>query len=110
MKKYRLHLRYIYTFYSFDEVLMEDVFNEYQPVPDSPERFTLQHQEEGSFLISELKEDFIGKYVVLTLPNKENLIIHENEDCELEYDEFSDGLGENNHNVYEGSLILEAEE
>ena len=108
MQKYRLHLRYIYTFYSFDEILAEDVFDEYREVGDAPLRFTLTHQEDASFIISGVKEDYLGKYAVLTYPNKDNVIVREGEECELEYDEFFDAMGDNNHNVYEGTVALEA--
>ena len=49
----------------------------------------------------------MGKYAVLTYPNKDNVIVREGEECELEYDEFFDAMGDNNHNVYEGTLTIE---
>lgn len=110
MKKYRLHLRYVYTFYSFDEILLEDVFDEYVELGDEPLRFTLMHQEDASFIISEAKVDFKGVYALLTFPNKDNIIVRMGEESELEYDEFFDAMGDNNHNVYEGTLTIEEAE
>ena len=109
MKTYKLHLRYLYTFYSFDEILDDAPIDEKVDILPSPTRFTLHLQEDSSFIVSEVKEDFGGKYVILTFPNKDNLIVRENDEVELAYDEFFDSMGDNNHNVYEGTaeLILE---
>ena len=109
MKKYKLHLRYLYTFYRFDEILDDAPIDEMIEVTDSPKRFTLHLQEDSSFILSEVKSDFSGKYVILTFPNKDNLIVRENDEVELAYDEFFDSMGDNDHNVYEGTaeLILE---
>ena len=107
MKEYRLHLRYIYTFYSFDEILNEEVFDEYVKIGDKPCRFTLHQQEESSFILSELMEDYKGKYATLTFPDKKTVIVHQSEEIELEYDESFDAMGEINHNVYLGTLAIE---
>ena len=101
--EYKLHFRYVYTFYSFDEILDTDVFDEKIPVGG---RFPLYQQEDGTFTASDVREDSIGKYVILTFPNKDNLVIHENEEIELCYDEFFDSMGDSNHNVYEGTVTL----
>lgn len=106
MKKYRLQLKYIYTFYNSGEIALEDVFDENEEILDTPHRFTLHDQEDGSFIVSELLEDFKGSYVTLTFPNKDVVIIHENESAELEYDEYFSSFGDDNHNVYVGSLTL----
>ena len=104
---FKLHLRYIYTFYSFNEILGEDVFDEYIDLDPAPKRFTLHDQEEGNFIISQIMEDHIGKYAVLTFPGKESIIIHVGEEVELAYDESYDTMGDDNHNVYEGTVSLE---
>jgi hypothetical protein len=108
--KYKLKIRYVYTFYSFDEILDCDVKDEETDVSDSPRRFTLHLQEDSSFVLSELKEDFRGKYVIVTYPNKDNILVYENDETELAYDEFFDAMGDNNHNVYEGTFSLLKEE
>ena len=102
---YSLHLRYVYTFYSFNEELDGGAFDEKIEI-DNEKRITLYQQEDSSFVLSELKEDFAGKYVILTYPNKDNCIIHEGESVELAYDEYFDSMGDDNHNVYEGVLTL----
>ena len=106
MKKYKLHLRYLYTFYSFDEILDDEAIDEKHDIADSPIRITLHLQEDSSFIVSTVKEDHLGKYVILTYPNKDNLIVRENDEVELVYDEFFDAMGDNNHNVYEGTATL----
>ena len=104
---FKLHIRYVYTFYSFNEILGEDVFDEYVELDCAPKRFTLHDQEEGSFIISQIMEDYVGKYAVLTFPGKESLIIHAGDEVELAYDEHYDSMGDDNHNVYEGTVSLE---
>lgn len=104
--KYKLHLRYVYTFYNFGEILDDGVFDEHVEIEDKPKRFTLHDQEDGSFVVSEVKEDFIGRYVVLTFPNKDNLLIRENQETELAYDEYYSAMGDDNHNVYEGAMTI----
>ena len=108
MKSYKLHLRYIYTFYSFNEVLSEDIFDEFVEVPSTPARFKLHDQEDGSFIISELRTNHLGNYVVVTFPGKDTLIVREGEDAELRYDEYYDAMGDDNHNVYVGAFTLTA--
>ena len=106
MKNFKLHLRYIYSFYSFNELLLEDVYEEFIDIPDKPIRFKLHDQEDGSFILSELKEDYRGKYVIITFPGKDNIIVHEGENTELVYDEYYDAMGDDNHNVYVGAITI----
>lgn len=106
MNKYKLNLKYVYTFYNNGEIEIEDVFDENEEILNTPHRFTLHDQEDGSFILSELLSDFKGNYVTLTYPNKDILLIHENESVELEYDEYFSSFGDDNHNVYVGSLTL----
>lgn len=106
MNKYKLNLKYVYTFYNNGEIEIEDVFDENEEILNTPHRFTLHDQEDGSFILSELLSDFKGNYVTLTYPNKDILLIHENEAVELEYDEYFSSFGDDNHNVYVGSLTL----
>ena len=87
--------------------MLEDVFEDTVEVGEEPIWFTLRHQEESSFILSELRENSLGKFVVVTYPDKENLVIRLGDDCELEYDEYYDDMGDANHNVYEGTLTLE---
>ena len=110
MKNYKLHLRYVYTFYNFGELLDVDAFDEKQDILDTPHRFTLHQQEDATFTVSELKEDYMGKYVILTFPSKDNLVVHEGDEVELAYDEYYSAMGDDNHNVYEGTVTLVAEE
>ena len=109
MKKYYLHLKYIYTFYNSGEVTLEDVFDEKEEILDTPHRFLLHDQEDGSFILSEVKNNHLGNYVTLTYPNRDVLMIYENKSCELEYDEYYSAFGDDNHNVYVGSLSLIAD-
>ena len=102
---YQLQLSYAYTFYNFGTLLDADVRYETVDVGDGC-RFKLYQQEDSSFLLSELREDSKGKFVVLIHPNKDSVVIYENEVEELVYDEYFDSMGDDNHNVYEGALIL----
>ena len=104
---YALHLRYVYTFYNNNEICLEDLFDELWEVDPLPKRCTLHDQEDGSFVLSDVKKDFVGNYVVLTFPNKDNVIIHEGETVELAYDEYYSEMGDDNHNVYVGTLTLD---
>lgn len=104
--KFRLHLRYVYTFYNFGEILQDDVFDEHVDIEDKPKRFTLHDQEDGSFILSEVREDYIGKHVVMTFPNKDTVLIREGKETELAYDEYYSVMGDDNHNVYVGSVTL----
>lgn len=104
--KYKLLLKYVYTFYNSGEITYEDVFDEAVDVAPNEIRFKLHDQEDGSFVLSEVLEDFIGKYVVVTFPNKDVVIIHEGESCELAYDEYYSAMGDDNHNVYVGTFSL----
>ena len=102
---YELQLSYVYTFYNFGEILDSDV--RYQTVKvDGDCRFKLYQQEDSSFVLSRLGENSKGKFVVLTHPNKDSVVIYEDEVSELVYDEYFDSMGDDNHNVYEGALIL----
>ncbi|MBQ7332780.1 MAG: hypothetical protein IJW38_00345 [Clostridia bacterium] len=106
---YKLKIRYVYSFYNFDELLDCDVKEDDVTVEPFAKRFTLYLQEDSTFIVSEVKEDFKGKYVIVSYPNKDNVIVYENDETELAYDEFFDAMGGNNHNVYEGTFALEAE-
>ena len=102
---YKLHLKYVYTFYSFNEELAGDVIEQTVDI-DTEKRFLLHQQEDSSFILSELRENHLGKYVILTYPNKDNLVIQEGQCQELVYDEYFDSMGDDNHNVYEGVITL----
>jgi len=102
---YELQLSYAYTFYNFGEVLDSDVRYETVSVGE-PQRFKLYQQEDSTFILSELRENSVGKFVVLTHPNKDNVVIYEGGVAELVYDEYFDSMGDDNHNVYEGALTL----
>ena len=107
MNKFELNLRYVYAFYSFNELLDCKPIEQRLEILNTPKRFTLHLQEDASFIVSELKRDFRGHFVILTFPNKDNLIVHESEVSELAYDEYFDAMGDDNHNVYEGTITLE---
>ena len=101
---YKLTIRYVYSFYNSDELIECDVKDD-EVLLDAPgKRFTLYTQEHSSFAVGEIKEDFKGKYVVVSYPNKENVVVHENDETELVYDELFEAMGESNHNVYEGII------
>ena len=102
----QLKLRYVYDFYNNGELTFSDVFDDAVDVLDEPRRFTLHDQEDATFVLSALCHDHIGKYVTLTFPNKDNLVIHEGECQELAYDEYYSAMGDDNHNVYEGTITL----
>lgn len=101
----KLYFKYVYTFYSFNEEMASDIFEQAVEI-NTGCRFTLHDQEDGSFVVSELKKDHIGYYVILTFPGKDNLVIHEGEVAELAYDEYYSAMGDDNHNVYEGTITL----
>lgn len=105
---FKLHLRYVYTFYSFGELLGCETKDETVEIEDG-KRFTLYQQEDGSFMLSSVKSDFKGNYVVLTHPNKDKVVVYEGDNAELVYDEYFDSMGDDNHNVYEGFITLEKE-
>ncbi|MBQ8380839.1 MAG: hypothetical protein IJY18_02995 [Clostridia bacterium] len=104
---FNLVLRYVYCFYSEGELLITDAFTDRQEIENEPKRFLLHDQEDSTFIVSEVRRDFRGNYVVLTFPNKDNLIVAENDTVELAYDEYYSAMGDNNHNVYEGTITLE---
>lgn len=102
----KFHFRYVYNYFHFDEILAEDVCDEVHDAVYGA-RFTLENQEDGSFLVGGTGRDSIGEYAILTFPNKDNLLLHRGEEVELAYDEFTDTMGDNCHNVYEGTVALE---
>ena len=104
---YALRLRLIYSFYRFGEELLSEVREEEVIPADSPLRFTLEGQEDGSFILSEVKSGAFGNYVVLTHPNKDTQVIAEGVTEELSYDEYYSVMGDDNHNVWEGAITLE---
>ena len=106
MKNYKLILKYVYTFYNFGEIISEDIFDEEFDVKPTPARFILHDQEDGSFILSEILEDKIGRFVIVTFPNKDVIVVRENEVTELVYDEYYSAMGDDNHNVYIGTLSL----
>lgn len=106
--KYYLHFRYVYSFYSDGELMLEDVLEERHEA-SAGARFTLHDQEDGSFLISDAGSDMQGELVVLTFPNKDNLIVYLNRSEEFNYDEYYSVMGDDNHNVYIGTVTLEKE-
>ena len=100
-----LKLKYIYTFYSFGEIMADDVVEQSVAVGEGC-RFALKYQEGGSFSVSEVREDFMGRFVVLTYPSKESVIVHEGQTVELSFDECCGEMGDDDHNVYEGTATL----
>ena len=104
--KYKLLFKYVYTFYNSGEATYENIFDEEIEVPASPIRFKLHDQEDGSFILSEMKEDSKGKLVIVTFPNKDVIIVRLGESTELAYDEYYSVMGDDNHNVYVGTLTL----
>ena len=100
-----LNIKYIYSYYCFDELLDTDVKEDTVEIGEE-KRFTLHIQEDSSFIVSGLKEDHIGKFVIVTYPNKDNVLVYANDETELLYDEFFESMGNNNHNVYEGVFSL----
>lgn len=105
MKTY-IHFRYVYSFYSDGELMLEDIIDERIEVAVGG-RFTIHDQEDGSFLVSEIKETADGRMAVLTFPNKDNVCLYEGRAEELSYDEYYTVMGDDNHNVYVGSMTLE---
>ena len=104
--KYKLLLKYVYTFYNSGEVTYDDVFDEEIEVESSPIRFKLHDQEDGSFILSEVHTDSCGKFVIVTFPGKDVIVVREGESTELVYDEYDSAMGDDNHNVYVGTLTL----
>ena len=97
----KLHFRYVYTFYRFGEEELSDIGEEIFPI-ESGTRFTLAHQEDGTFQALSLTEES----VILVFPNKDQIVLHAGEEYELAYDEFCEMLGDPCHNVYEGTVLL----
>ena len=71
-----IHFRYVYSFYSDGELTLEDVFDERFEITEGC-RFTIHDQEDGSFLISEIKDTAEGRMAVLTFPNKDNMCLYQ---------------------------------
>jgi len=103
---YYLNFKYVYSFYSDGELMLEDVIEERFPITVGC-RFTLHDQEDGSFLISDITADSLGELAILTFPNKDNLCLHLGASEELTYDEYYSAMGDDNHNVYLGTVTLE---
>lgn len=97
----KLHFRYVYTFYRFGEEELSDIGEETFDVQNGT-RFTLTHQEDGSFQTLGVDES----KCILVFPNKDQLVLHLGEEVELAYDEFCDMCGDPCHNVYEGTILL----
>ena len=105
---YKLHFRYVYTYYRFDEIVDDAAIDESFEISTGT-RFKLHQQEDSAFHVSGIGSDRIGKYAILTFPGKDSLVVHEGEECELAYDEFFEVMGEGCHNVYEGTVTLVCE-
>ena len=103
--RYKLNFKYVYSFYNNGEESFSDVFEQTEEITEGY-RFLLHDQEDGSFLVSEISKDHIGELAVLTFPNKDNIIIRPDVSTELVYDEYYSAMGDNNHNVYEGTVRL----
>ena len=71
----KFHFRYVYTYFHFDDILNEGAYDETFDAA-AGNRFTLTHQEDGSFLVGGVGHDAGGEYAILTFPNKDNLLIH----------------------------------
>lgn len=100
---YTLHFHYVYTFYRFGEEEFSEAVSEEFSLK-STDRFTLRHQTDGCFLITAKNE----KSIILTFPNKDNLVLTAGEEYELAYDEFCEECGDPCHNVCEGTVSLTA--
>ena len=98
---YTLHFHYVYTFYRFGEEEFSEAVSEEISLK-SGDRFTLRHQADGSFILSEKNESS----AILTFPNKDNLLLCVGEEYELAYDEFVEECGDPCHNVCEGTVTL----
>ncbi len=98
---YTLHFHYVYTFYRFGEEEFSDAISEEFCLKDG-DRFTLRHQTDGSFMLKAKNTES----VILTFPNKDNLVLRVGEEHELAYDEFSEECGDPCHNVCEGTVSL----
>ena len=99
----RIKFRYVYEFYSFGTLMLDDIIEEEFEVEPGT-RFKLHQQEDGSFLISSIGENGC----VLTFPNKDNLVLVSGKSEELCYDEYYSAMGDDNHNVYVGTVSFEA--
>ena len=104
---FKIVFDYVYSFISFGEELVTDVRSE---CFDTGTRFKLNSQEDGSFTVSVPMRDNLGTYAILTFPNKDNIIVRSDRACELAYDEYYSAMGDNNHNVYEGTVRLSVED
>ena len=104
--KYYLNFKYIYSFYSDGVLMLEDVLEQRVEISHGC-RFTLHDQEDGSFLISDITCDSLGEIAVLTFPNKDTLLLRLGKAEELSYDEYYSAMGDDNHNVYLGTVTFE---
>ena len=105
MEKRILKFKYVYTFYSLDEEMGGDVrVEEFEVFAGC--RFKLAEQENSTFLITSVGADNVGEYVVLTYPNKDNMVIHLGEVSEFVYGETYEAMGDVCHNIYEGTVEL----
>lgn len=107
--KYKLNLKYVYTFYNCGESFCDDIFDEAVDVMTEPIRFKLHDQEDGSFILSEVQSDSYGNFVIVTFPGKDVVVVREGESAELVYDEYYSAMGDDNHNVYVGTFSLSKE-
>ena len=103
----KLKLKYVYDFYNNGDLTFSDIFEQSVKILNAPQRFTLHDQEDASFIVSGLLKNHVGTYVTLTYPNKDIIMIYLGTSQELVYDEYYSVMGDDNHNVYEGSVSLE---
>ncbi len=97
-----IKFKYVYEFYNFGELMLDDIVEEEFVVKEG-DRFKLHQQEDGSFLVSSLSDS----QCVLTFPNKDNLVLLPLVSEELSYDEYYSEMGDDNHNVYIGTVTFE---
>jgi len=97
-----IKFKYVYEFYNFGELMLDDIIEEEFEV-SAGDRFKLHQQEDGSFLVSSLS----ASQCVLTFPNKDNMVLTPGVAEELSYDEYYSEMGDDNHNVYIGTVTFE---
>ena len=109
MERYTLKFNYVYTYFSdgeeMDGAVKEEIFSVARG-----SRIKLCQMEDATFYIGEAGCDSIGRYVVLTLHDKESLVLHEGAVEEISFEEKYHSMGEVCHNLYEGSVELIIEE
>ena len=105
MEKYTLKFNYVYTYFSdgeeVDGAVKEETFS-----VSRGSRIKLYQMEDATFYIKEMGRDNIGRYVVLTLHDKESVALHEGVVEELSFEEKYHSMGEVCHNLYEGTVEL----